>query len=258
MAINLSSRDLAAMGVFTAFVAVSTMMISAYVAVTGGYFNVGETMVYTAALLMGPVVGGFAGGVGSMLSDVALGYSVFAPGTLVIKGIEGLLVGYLAQRRFDPTSKMRATSLAVVAGLILAIVVWWGGTSYFAGDIEFTLGIAPSTVTLSLAVPAFFWTGLAAVTFVLVSLVGAYLDPQVGWLVFAVLVGGGEMVVGYYFYEVYVLGQVLATAEILVNVGQVMIGLLVAIPLTRSINRIMPQRWGGKNGAFESEQISKA
>jgi uncharacterized membrane protein len=229
------------MGVFTAFVAVATMVVSAYVAVTGGYFNVGETMVYTAALLMGPVVGGFAGGVGSMISDVALGYTAFAPGTLIIKGVEGLIVGYLAQYRFNSSSKIRTTTLAVTAGLILALVIWWGGTSFFTGDVEFTLGVAPSTVTLTLGVPELFWTALAVASFLLVTIVGAYLDPQVSWLVFVILLGGAEMVLGYYFYETYVLGQVLATAEILVNVGQVMVGLIISIPLTRSIARIMPR-----------------
>ncbi|MCL4435089.1 MAG: ECF transporter S component [Thaumarchaeota archaeon] len=238
---RLSSRELAAMGVFTAFVAVATMVVSANVAATGGYFNIGETMVYTAALLMGPVVGAFAGGIGSMISDVALGYAVFAPGTLVIKGAEGFIVGYLAQYRFNSPSKTRVTVLAVISGMILALVIWWGGTSFFTGDIDFTLGIAPSTLIFTLAVPELFWIVLAVAAFLLVTIAGVYLDPQISWLVFVILLGGAEMVVGYYFYERYVMGQVLATAEILVNIGQVIVGLIVSIPLTRSIARIMPR-----------------
>ncbi len=238
---RLSSRELAAMGVFTAFVAAATMVVSAYVAVTGGYFNVGETMVYTAALLMGPVVGAFAGGVGSMIADVALGYTVFAPGTLVIKGLEGFIVGYLAQYRFNSPSRTRVTLLALTAGLILALVIWWGGTSFFTGDIEFTLGVAPSIMTLTFAVPELFWIALAVTAFLAVAAAGIYLDPQISWLVFVILIGGAEMVTGYYLYEVLILGEVLATAEILVNVGQVMVGLIVSIPLTRSITRLMPR-----------------
>ncbi len=241
MNFKLSGRDVAAMGVFTAFVAAATMVFSAYVAATGGYFNVGEIMVYTAALLMGPIVGGFAGGVGSMLADVALGYGVYAPGTLVIKGIEGFIVGYLSLYSFKPASRIRLLSLSLAAGFILALAVWWGGTAYFTGSLEITLGIAPNTVTLTMIVPAFFWAALAAVSFILVAALGVYLDPQVGWQVLAILMGGGAMVMGYYIYELYSLGQVLALAEVLVNIGQVTIGLLVAIPLSRSIRRIMPQ-----------------
>lgn len=238
---KLSSRELAAMGVFTAFVAVATMVVSANVAATGGYFNIGETMVYTAALLMGPIVGTFAGGVGSMISDVALGYTVFAPGTLVIKGAEGFIVGYLAQYKFNSTSKTRVTTLAFVSGLILALVIWWGGTSFFTGDIAFTFGLAPSTITFTLTVPELFWIALAVSAFLLVTIAGVYLNPQISWLVFVIFLGGAEMVVGYYFYERYILGQVLATAEIPFNIVQAIVGLIVSIPLTRSITRIMPR-----------------
>jgi len=253
MGLKLDSKELAAMGVFTAFVAVATMVVSAYVAATGGYFNVGEIMVYTSAILMGPFVGSFAGGVGSMLADVSLGYTVFAPGTLVIKGIEGFIVGYLARYRFKSSSKKQLTALSIVAGSILAFLVWWGGIEYFTGSLEFTIGIAPSTITWIITVPAIFWSALAVAALILTVAAGLYLDPKVGWLVIAILIGGGEMVVGYYIYETIVLGHVLALAEVFVNIGQVTIGLLVAIPLSRTINRIMPLTRRNQNETVESK-----
>jgi uncharacterized membrane protein len=70
---------------------------------------------------------------------------------------------------------------------------------------------------------------------------GLYLDPKIGWLVIAILIGGVEMVVGYYIYETMVLGHAMAMLEVFVNIWQVTIGLLVAIPLSRSVNRIMPR-----------------
>ncbi len=176
-----------------------------------------------------------------MIADVSLGYTVFAPGTLVIKGIEGFIVGYLAQYRFRPSSEKILTTLSVAAGSILALLVWWGGTEYFTGSLEFTLGIAPSTITWIITIPAIFWVVLAILSLTLTVSAGLYLDPKIGWLVIAILIGGVEMVVGYYIYETMVLGHVLAFAEVFVNIGQVTIGLLVAIPLSRSINRIMPR-----------------
>ncbi len=239
MAFKIRSRELAAIGVFTAFVTIATMVLSAYVATTGGYFNVGETMVYTSAILMGPLVGGFAGGVGSMLADVALGYAVFAPGTLVIKGIEGFTVGYLAKYRFKSVSKIRLTFISIAAGFILALLIWWGGTRYFTGSMEFTLGIAPNNIVLSMVIPALFWVTLAVLSFIFVTAVGIFLDPQVGLLVLAILLGGVEMILGYYIYESYILGKAMAIAEVLVNLGQVTMGLIVAIPLSRSIGNVI-------------------
>ena len=79
---------------FTALVAAATMSFSLYVPQTKGYFNIGETMVYTAAIVAGPFISSFAGGVGSMIADILLGYPLYAPATLVIKGIEGFMAGF--------------------------------------------------------------------------------------------------------------------------------------------------------------------
>jgi uncharacterized membrane protein len=52
-------------------------------------------VIYIAALLFGSFVGALSGGIGAALADIYLGFSIFAPGTLMIKGIEGAIVGYL-------------------------------------------------------------------------------------------------------------------------------------------------------------------
>ncbi|MCE4620798.1 MAG: ECF transporter S component, partial [Desulfurococcales archaeon] len=71
--------------VFIALVFAATL-IAVSTPVTNGYFNLGESMVYTAALLGGTLVGTIAGGIGSAMADLYLGYSHYAPGTLIIKG----------------------------------------------------------------------------------------------------------------------------------------------------------------------------
>jgi len=83
--------------VFAGLVAATTMMIRLPIPATTGYFNIGDAMIFVAALLFGPVVGGLAGGVGSAISDM-IGYPLFVPYTLVIKGIEGWLVGKITRR----------------------------------------------------------------------------------------------------------------------------------------------------------------
>lgn len=80
-----------------ALVAVATYIIQIPVPQTGGYINVGDAMVFTAALVFGPVIGGFAGGVGSAISDLlSIQYAYFAPITLVVKGLEGTLAGLVS------------------------------------------------------------------------------------------------------------------------------------------------------------------
>jgi len=67
-----------------------------------------------------------------------------------------------------------------------------------------------------------------------------------GWLVFATLIGGSIMVTGYFIYQQFLLFplfniEVLAFAEIPINIGQVLIGLIVAIPIVKIVTRSIPQ-----------------
>ena len=100
---KLDTRSLSFLALFIAFVAVAT-----YLHIPGpssSYFNLGEVAIYTIALTFGAKAGGVAGGFGSALMDIILGYSIWAPFTFIIKGLEGFLVGKITAQnennRFD-------------------------------------------------------------------------------------------------------------------------------------------------------------
>jgi uncharacterized membrane protein len=61
-----------------------------------GYVNLGDTVVGEYAMIMGPLWGAAAGGIGSMLADVLSGYAHYAPGTLVIKSLMVVVAWYTA------------------------------------------------------------------------------------------------------------------------------------------------------------------
>lgn len=61
----------------------------------GGYYNFGDVAIFIAAAALGPVVGAFVGGLGGALGDLILGYTIYAPFTLIIKAAEGILAGIL-------------------------------------------------------------------------------------------------------------------------------------------------------------------
>ena len=63
-----------------------------------GYVNLGDAGVYLCALLLPGGLGALAAGVGAALADLILGWAVYAPVTLLIKGLTALLAG-LALRR---------------------------------------------------------------------------------------------------------------------------------------------------------------
>ncbi len=161
--------------IFAALVFIVTSQIPPIpIPATGGYFNIGEATIYVAALIFGPFVGAFSGGVGAMLADVSLGYVAFAPGTLIIKGVEGAIVGFLS-------------------------------------------------IKLKKSIP----------------------NPTVRAII-AVTVGGLVMVAGYFLYEILLAMlfpglEIFAVAEIPLNIGQMLAGLIIAVPIMHTVLRFFPQ-----------------
>jgi hypothetical protein len=89
------ARGLAMVGVLTAMTAAATALVHIPTPLPQGYFNLGDAVVLVTAALLGPRAGAFAGGLGSALADVLLGGYLFAPITLVAKGLEGFAAGAL-------------------------------------------------------------------------------------------------------------------------------------------------------------------
>jgi len=226
--------------VFTALVTTATVAFSVYVPATRGYFNIGETAVYVTALLFGPLVGAFAGGVGSMFADLLLGFPHYAPGTLLIKSCEGAIVGFLSRQTPRSISHTQWKILILLAALLVSFLVGYVGISYYAGSVEASIG-SPATgyMTANLVIPYAFWITLGIVALGSIIYVGFRYDPRLGILVFSVLAGGLEMVAGYFLYEQLLLG-VAAIAEVPVNIGQMTVGLIVSIPVVRAVWARMP------------------
>jgi len=226
--------------IFTPLVFVATTIFTIYVPQTRGFFNIGETAVYTTALLFGPIAGAFAGGVGSMFADLYLGYPQYAPATLLIKACEGIIVGVLSRNRLLSGSSLQWKAFTLVLGLITGALLGVIGSLYYSGSVELYLGLPPPTSpTQTLYVPPEFWYALGTLAAFLISLMGFVFEPEFGWFVLAVLIGGVEMVAGYFLYQQFFLG-VLAIAEIPVNIGQMIVGLIVSIPVVRAVRRYLP------------------
>jgi uncharacterized membrane protein len=160
----------AAAAIFAALVAVSTLLFLIPIPATSGYFNLGETLIYISALLLGPLVGATAGA-GATAADVLSGFAQFAPGTFTIKAVEGFIVGFVYQK----------------------------------------LNMKIKNVTVSATI--------------------------------AIVIGGFEMVAGYFLYETLILGYpvALAAVEVPFNLVQMLIGLLVAVPIMLAVLKVFPQ-----------------
>ncbi len=146
-------------GIFTALTYVVTAFIQIPIPATGGVLNVGDLMVMFTALLFGPIVGGISGGVGPMIFDIFSPYSIYAPATLVIKGIEGFLIGFISNPK-NKSSRISYRDLfaVVIGGLLIPI-------GYFIFE-AYILNYGVSVALVE--VPGnFFQFGFAAITSIL-------------------------------------------------------------------------------------------
>ena len=224
-------REITSVAVFTALVFVATMVIRITIPATGGYFNVGDSMIYVAALLYGPLVGGLAGGIGASLVD-ALGYAIFVPGTFIIKLVEGAIVGYVGHK-ISP--KARTFTLRK-ATLFLGVAL--GAATYYVGAIY--MGVS-GTVYLDVL----FWSFVAVFLGTFIVFMGYWQETRVSWQTIAIILGGVEMVAGYFLYEsllaVLIPGAgIIAIAEIPLNIGQMLVGMTIALPVVRAVQRALP------------------
>jgi uncharacterized membrane protein len=226
--------------IFAALVCVVTLVLVVNIPATNGYFNIGETMIYIAALLFGPLVGAFAGGVGAAISDLLVA-PVYAPATLIVKSCEGAIVGFLNKKMPKQTSAGNWRVYTVALGMFLGILFAAIGAFYLQ-NVDVYLGFPqPAIPTFSISIPAWIWCFLGAALALAIALMGFKLEPDSGRAVLSILAGGLEMVLGYFLYEQLVLGKTAAVVEVAANILQMIIGLAVAIPVARTVSRRLPQ-----------------
>jgi len=57
----------------------------------------------------------------------------------------------------------------------------------------------------------------------------------------AILIGGFEMIAGYFIYETFMYGYAVALLEVPVNIGQMLVGLIIAVPIMHAVLHVFPQ-----------------
>ena len=247
-----SLRSLSLIVTFTGLVFLSTSIFYLNIASSTGFFNIGEAFVYIAALVGGPITGAISGGVGAALADLALGYGIYAPATLVLKAAEGFVVGYL----FHMSKRFKNWVKYTIVGLLCVFLIVF--SSFFVTDIftvETTLyGVSGSHFSLvMLSLPSVDTTGylmresfkvfaldvpgyvllILAVILSALMLLAIFKFGEKGEMALSCSLAGMIIVVGYFLYQAFIIGVGAAGAaiEIPFNIAQVFFGAAIAIPL---------------------------
>lgn len=113
-------------GLFAALTCVATLVVFPIPTMTNGYVNAGDALVILSAFLLGPVWGAAAAAVGSTLADIFLGYFIYAPATLIIKGLMALVAGTIL-RQFG---KKQLLLPSIIASIVAELIMISGYFSY--------------------------------------------------------------------------------------------------------------------------------
>ena len=136
-------RKLVLAALLAALVCVATMVVQ-IPSPMQGYVNLGDCFVLLSGWLLGPWYGFAAGGIGSMLADIFLGYAHYAPGTLVIKGVMALVAALMYEKMGrTATSRIAGASLLLGKGLAAAASI---PGNIFQGAVGLVVGVLLVTV----------------------------------------------------------------------------------------------------------------
>lgn len=137
----LPTKKLALNGLMIALVFLTTYFTRFPGPVAPGYINLGDAAIMVAAVLLGSRGGMVAGALGSFLADILASAFVFAPATLLIKGLEGFVIGAIARGGDGRTRSKYAELIAVISGALVMIIGYFAAEAFILGFFDKTLGM---------------------------------------------------------------------------------------------------------------------
>lgn len=132
-------------GLFAAIITVATMIIKIPTP-TKGYINLGDCFVNIAGWLLGPLYGGAAAGIGSSLSDLFAGYTVYVIPTLIIKGFMAVAAFGVYKVLSKKLPSFVGRLVSAVAAEIVMIVGYAVYESFLYSSVETALTGVPGNI----------------------------------------------------------------------------------------------------------------
>lgn len=122
---EMNTKTITRMAILMALTTVMTMVVHIPTLGANGYLNLGDMVVFLAAMMLGRKGGFIVGGLGSGLADMLLGYTHYAPITFIVKGLEGYIAGRLLETKLGQKAPIIAT---VIGGIWMAFGYYFAET----------------------------------------------------------------------------------------------------------------------------------
>lgn len=239
-------------GLMTALVFVLTFTFKIPVPYTSGYIHLGDSMIYVSVLVLGPVFGAFASGVGSMMADLLAGYSHFALPTFIIKSLMALIMGLFL------SVKNRKASMAAVVSALLLWVGFMTRTALFlnqqvtaTGSLNVIESVAGpdanaealnDTAAVLKTLPLYLYVGVALLI-IFFALAAYFISRREATrlstlkAVVGMSAAGMWMVMGYYLVECYMYSPLAAIFSVPMNLIQFLGGVMAASLLAPALKK---------------------
>lgn len=119
----MKSKTIVVYALMSALVTVATFAIRIPMVATDGYLNIGDGLILFCGVVFGPLAGFISGGIGSALADLIAGYAHWILPTLIIKGAEGALAGFLfwALKKVLPKKFISAGIASLPAAIVMVV-----------------------------------------------------------------------------------------------------------------------------------------
>lgn len=115
-----------------------------------GYINFGDAIIFLAALLIGRYTGMIAGAIGSAIADIALGGFIYAPITLIVKGLEGYVAGLIGNPSGNAARKEPMKIAAVIIGSLIMVAGYFLAEMYILKLFDSSFGLSAAYFDLPL------------------------------------------------------------------------------------------------------------
>ena len=120
------------------FVATYLLNIRLPIAANGGLVHMGTSMLFISSIVFGPKKGAIAGAIGMGLFDLFAGWTLWAPFTIVARGLQGYIVGKIAWSNGRNGNSVGVNLLATIVSIPVMMAVY-----YICEGILYNNWIAP-------------------------------------------------------------------------------------------------------------------
>lgn len=149
------TKEMTQIALMVALTVVLSIMFIIPVPATKGFVTLCEVGIYTSGLLFGPMGGLMVGALSGGLIDIISGYPEWALFSILIHGIQGLILGYLYQKM--PNSRGMAIGLAL--GSIFMVVGYGFATAFLyswpAGIASIPSNIVQNLFGIAVTIPLY-------------------------------------------------------------------------------------------------------